>query len=91
MQIKPYSNALSSRDLVDLFCGRSYGFALDSTQLVDSLGGWSFYGSDPFEVLTGGDDLFELRKLMSSYSNDSFCEIPFLGGAVGFISYDYGR
>ena len=91
MQIKPYSNALSSRDLVDLFCGRSYGFALDSTQLVDSLGGWSFYGSDPFEVLTGGDDLFELRKLMSSYSNDAFCEIPFLGGAVGFISYDYGR
>jgi len=91
MQIKPYSNALSSRDLVDLFCGRNYGFALDSTQLVDSLGGWSFYGSDPFEVLTGGDDLFELRKLMSAYSNDAFCEIPFLGGAVGFISYDYGR
>ncbi len=91
MQIKPYSNALSSRDLVDLFCGRSYGFALDSTQLVDSLGGWSFYGSDPFEVLTGGDDLFELRKLMSAYRNDAFCEIPFLGGAVGFISYDYGR
>ena len=91
MQIKPYSNALSSRDLVDLFCGRNYGFALDSTQLVDSLGGWSFYGSDPFEVLTGGDDLFELRKLMSSFSNDAFCEIPFLGGAVGFISYDYGR
>ena len=91
MQIKPYSNALSSRDLVDLFCVRSYGFALDSTQLVDNLGGWSFYGSDPFEVLTGGDDLFKLRKLMSSYSNDAFCEIPFLGGAVGFISYDYGR
>ena len=91
MEIKPYSNALSSRDLVDLFCGRNYGFALDSTQLVDNLGGWSFYGSDPFEVLTGGDDLFELRKLMSSYSNDAFCEIPFLGGAVGFISYDYGR
>ncbi len=91
MQIKPYSNALSSRDLVDLFCGRNYGFALDSTQLVDSLGGWSFYGSDPFEVLTGGDDFFELRKLMSSFSNDAFREIPFLGGAVGFISYDYGR
>ena len=91
MQIKPYSNALSSRDLVDLFCGRNYGFALDSTQLVDNLGGWSFYGSDPFEVLMGGDDFFELRKLMSSYTNDAFCEIPFLGGAVGFISYDYGR
>ena len=46
---------------------------------------------DPFEVLTGGDDLSELRKLMRSYSDDTFCEIPFLGGAVGFISYDYGR
>ena len=91
MQIKPYSNALSNRDLVGLFCLRKYGFALDSTQLVDSLGEWSFYGSDPFEVITGGDDLFEVRKLMSAYKSDNFSEIPFLGGAVGFISYDYGR
>ena len=91
MQTKSYSNALSSQDLVDVFCGRQFGFALDSTQLVDDLGGWSFYGSDPFELLTGGDDLMELRKLMSHYKMDSFCEIPFLGGAVGFISYDYGR
>ena len=91
MQIKSYSNALSSRDLVDIFCVRKLGFALDSTQLVDSLGGWSFYGSEPFELLTGGEDLLELRKLMRSYESDAFCEIPFLGGAVGFISYDYGR
>jgi para-aminobenzoate synthetase component 1 len=67
------------------------GFALDSTQLVDTLGGWSFYGSEPFELLTGDDDLLELRKLMRPYKEDTFCEIPFLGGAVGFISYDYGR
>ena len=91
MQISPYLNSLSSRELVNIFCERKYGFALDSTQLVDSLGGWSFYGSEPFKVVTGGDDLFELRKVMSSYNNDAFCEIPFLGGAVGFISYDYGR
>lgn len=91
MHIKSYSNALSGRDLVDIFCGRKFGFALDSTQLVDGLGGWSFYGSEPFEVLTGGDDLLELRKLMNEYQDDTFCEIPFLGGAVGFINYDYGR
>lgn len=91
MQIKSYSNTLSSRDLVDLFCTRKAGFALDSTQLVDSLGGWSFYGSEPFKWVTGGDDLFELRKAMSGFVDDTFCEIPFLGGAVGFISYDYGR
>ena len=91
MQIKPYPNALSSRDLVDIFCGRKFGFALDSTQIVDHLGGWSFYGSEPFQLITGGNDLLELRKLMSDYKEDTFCEIPFLGGAVGFISYDYGR
>jgi para-aminobenzoate synthetase component 1 len=28
---------------------------------------------------------------MRPYKEDTFCEIPFLGGAVGFISYDYGR
>jgi para-aminobenzoate synthetase component 1 len=91
MQIKSYSNTVSSRDLVDIFCPRELGFALDSTQLVDTLGGWSFYGSEPFELLTGDDDLLELRKLMRPYKEDTFCEIPFLGGAVGFISYDYGR
>ena len=91
MQIKPYPNALSSRDLVDIFCSEKFGFALDSTQIVDNLGGWSFYGSDPFDWIKGGDDLFELRELMSPYVNDTYCEIPFLGGAVGFISYDYGR
>ena len=42
MQISPYLNSLSSRDLVNIFCERKYGFALDSTQLVDSLGGGVF-------------------------------------------------
>ena len=32
MQIKPYPNALSSRDLVDIFCSEKFGFALDSTK-----------------------------------------------------------
>jgi para-aminobenzoate synthetase component 1 len=91
MQIQPYSNALLSRELVDIFCGEKLGFALDSTQIVDNLGEWSFYGSDPFECIKGGNDLSELRKLMNPYLNNTYSEIPFLGGAVGFISYDYGR
>lgn len=90
--------------MVRIFGSRTGGFALDSTQLVDTLGTWSFYGSDPFHCLEGGAgdaeaDLAELRGVMAAYSDPSqwasgdsqSVPVPFLGGAVGYISYDYGR
>ena len=87
-----------------IFASRTGGFALDSTQLVDTLGTWSFYGSDPFQSIEAGAgdgeaDLADLRKIMEPYSNQlqwvnrdsQSVSVPFLGGAVGYISYDYGR
>lgn len=38
-----------------------------------------------------GDGLALLRELMAQYSVENTTEIPFVGGAVGFLSYDYGR
>ena len=104
MQIKRYEKNLSSDCLVRIFASRTGGFALDSTQLVDTLGTWSFYGSDPFQSIEAGAgdgeaDLADLRKIMEPYSNQlqwvngdsQSVSVPFLGGAVGYISYDYGR
>lgn len=104
MQIRRYSKDLPSDSLVRIFGARAGGFALDSTQLVDTLGTWSFYGADPFHRIEcgsgdGGADLADLRKVMALSGDQSkwlpadsqSVLMPFLGGAVGYISYDYGR
>lgn len=38
-----------------------------------------------------GDGLALLRTLMVEHSVENLSDIPFVGGAVGFIAYDYGR
>ena len=37
------------------------------------------------------DGLRRLRELMAQYPIEHRSGIPFVGGAVGFLSYDYGR
>ena len=37
------------------------------------------------------DGLECLRKIMAEYHFENTSKIPFIGGAVGFIAYDYGR
>ncbi len=38
-----------------------------------------------------GDGLQLLRELMAKFSIENESGIPFVGGAVGFLAYDYGR
>lgn len=75
--------------LVERFGRGHLPFVLDSAQSNDGLGEWSFFGADPFQVVRGG--LAELRQAMQAYSVATHPEIPFAGGAVGYLSYDYGR
>ena len=55
------------------------------------IGRWSFYGSNPFKIISEEDGISVFRDLLRQYKLDTDCEIPFIGGAVGFFSYDYGR
>lgn len=59
---------------------------------IGYLGRYSFLGIDPFYILeTKGRDPFEkLRQLLEEYKFSSPINIPFLGGAVGYLSYDLG-
>ena len=69
-------------------------FFLDSSLPLDSLGRYSFLGIDPFYILNSKDEsaFRELRGLLSGYKfSPKNNNIPFLGGAVGFLSYDLGR
>lgn len=75
--------------LIERFGQRRLPFVLDSAQANDGLGEWSFFGAEPFEVVSS--DLEDLRFAMRRYQVESHSEIPFCGGAVGYLSYDYGR
>jgi para-aminobenzoate synthetase component 1 len=75
--------------LVERFGRRPNAFVLDSAQSNDGLGEWSFFGSEPFKTVT--TDLLELRQVMQAYQSKPHSSIPFTGGAVGYLSYDYGR
>ncbi len=89
MKIVEIQNPPSVEALVDRFGRQRYCFVLDSAQSNDGLGEWSFFGAEPFQILTG--DLADLREAMRSYQLEAHPEIPFTGGAVGYLSYDYGR
>ncbi len=95
----------SVEELIERFGHRRLPFVLDSALSNDGLGQWSFFGADPFCVFRGkdghysaGEDVPEvstgldgLRKLMGDFNRENPTAIPFVGGAVGFIAYDYGR
>jgi anthranilate/para-aminobenzoate synthase component I len=69
-------------------------FFLDSSLNSNySLGRYSFLGIEPFLKLTGNGDgtLARLRRLLEIYKIPAGKDIPpFLGGAVGYLSYDLG-
>lgn len=89
MKIVEIQNPPSVEALVDRFGHQRFSFVLDSAQSNDGLGEWSFFGAEPFQTVTG--DLADLRQAMKPHQLEAHPEIPFTGGAVGYLSYDYGR
>lgn len=89
MKIIEIHNPPPVEELIARFGRRPYCFILDSAQSNDGLGEWSFFGSNPFKTVYG--NLKDLRKVMQCYTSQSHPIIPFTGGAVGYLSYDYGR
>lgn len=76
--------------LIHVFGARHSPFVLESSQSNDGLGEWSFLGAEPIETLEGCH-LSELREAMKPFRLSSQAEFPFIGGAVGYLAYDYGR
>ena len=89
MKIVEIQNPPPVEALIERFGRRPFCFILDSAQSNDGLGQWSFFGSDPYERVSG--DLGDLRKVMYEHTSLAHPVIPFTGGAVGYLSYDYGR
>lgn len=89
MKVVEFKDPPSVESIIEQFGQRRLPFVLDSAQANDGLGQWSFFGADPFEVILGS--LADLRKAMDCFDSTGCSDIPFTGGAVGYLSYDYGR
>ncbi|MGB0344305.1 MAG: aminodeoxychorismate synthase component I [Coraliomargarita sp.] len=89
MQVETIHNPPSLETLIQRFSAGTQPFVLDSAQSNNGLGRWSFLGAGPFDRVEG--DLDTLRQAMASRKIVNNTRIPFIGGAVGYIAYDYGR
>jgi para-aminobenzoate synthetase component 1 len=80
----------------EIFCalgGEKNLFFLDSSLSNTKLGRFSFLGFAPFRVLAIRDELpfAKLREVLRQYQLKGLkTDIPFLGGAVGYLAYDLG-
>ncbi|MDZ5253370.1 aminodeoxychorismate synthase component I [Clostridium sp. LIBA-8841] len=103
-KIKEIDNKLESHEVYSLFKDERNSIFLDSSKEESEFSLYSFIGVNPFkkfvskgdkiyidEKLSCGDPFVKLDELIKKYKIDYESNIPFLGGAMGYFSYDIGR
>ena len=101
--LKELNSHLSMFDLFTIFKDEDHVAFLDSSRDEKDLGRYSILGINPFLIFKGREDNcivngqliksdpFELlRKLMDQYKINNESELPFIGGCIGYFSYDFG-
>ena len=102
MIIKQYITDLTSNELFCQFESQNHVMFLDSARDKETLGQYSILVANPRmiieskgnEILVDGKKIDEenpfeaLQKLLNMYSKNYKTELPFIGGFVGFLSYD---
>ncbi|SHH87349.1 para-aminobenzoate synthetase component 1 [Caloranaerobacter azorensis DSM 13643] len=82
----------NSFELYTIFKDDSFSFILDSGMDPNRLGRYSFISSNPFKVIkvykntTNPFDI--LKEELNKYKIKNSTHLPFIGGAVGYLSYD---
>ncbi|CAH2213697.1 aminodeoxychorismate synthase component I [Tepidibacter aestuarii] len=93
--IREIQTNLNSFEIYTLFKDDKYSFILDSAMDEKKLGRYSFISSSPFKILRYKDSevnpLEKLRIELDKYKIKNNTELPFIGGAVGYLSYDLGN
>lgn len=95
---------LDAFDIYSIFKDEKNTIILDSGRDFEDMGRYSFIGVNPFLTFKGkgnkidinnkkfeGNIFDELRKILNSYRISNPTEIPFIGGGIGYLSYDLGR
>ncbi|HHD2754092.1 TPA: aminodeoxychorismate synthase component I [Clostridium perfringens] len=103
-KIKEIDNKLESHEVYSLFKDEKDSIFLDSSKEESEFSLYSFIGINPFKKfiskedeiyidgkLSYGDPFDKLDELIKKYKIDYESNIPFLGGAMGYFSYDIGR
>ena len=93
--IKEVNTKLNSFEIFTIFKDEENSFILDSAMDKDKLGRYSFISSNPFKVLryknTIENPLDKLQNELNKYKVKNDTHLPFIGGAVGYLSYDLGN
>ncbi|WP_250674850.1 aminodeoxychorismate synthase component I [Paraclostridium ghonii] len=93
--LKQISTKLDAFEIYTLFKDEKDSFILDSGMDEEKLGRYSFISSRPFDVIKMKDSksnpLDTLKEKLDKYKVENNTHIPFIGGAVGYLSYDVGN
>ena len=93
--IKEIKTKLNSFEIFTIFKDEENSFILDSAMDEKKLGRYSFISSKPFKVLKYKNSienpLDNLQCELKKYSVENNTNLPFIGGAVGYLSYDLGN
>lgn len=101
---REFNSKLNAFEVYNLFKGEKDTILLDSSKEDKKLSKYSFIGINPFlkfevknekahinDNIVEGDPFKVLENLIYQHKNDIQDDIPFLSGAIGYISYDTGR
>lgn len=93
--IKEIYTSLNSFEIFTIFKDEKDSFILDSAMDPKKLGRYSFISSNPFKVLkyknSKSNPLDNLQIELDKYKSQNNTHLPFIGGAVGYLSYDLGN
>ena len=93
--IKEINTKLNAFEIFTIFRDEKDSFILDSAMDKNKLGRYSFISSNPFKVLKYKDSeenpLNFLQDELKKYKVKNDTHLPFIGGAVGYLSYDLGN
>lgn len=93
--IREISTSLSSFEIFTIFKDEANSFILDSAMDKNKLGRYSFISSNPFKIIKyknyENNPLDDLKIELKKYQVENNTNLPFIGGAVGYLSYDLGN
>jgi len=101
--LKEINTELDAFDVYSIFKEEKDVVFLDSGTECDSFSRYSFIGINPFIVIRGrynkceinGTEFYcsvfdKLDEILNTYKAENTTGIPFIGGCIGYISYDIG-
>lgn len=103
IELKEVVTQCNPAEVYKVFQKEENTILLESGLVNDKLGKYSFIGINPFLVIKSDEerclingveekcDIFEkLMEVLSRYRVENKTELPFIGGCIGYFSYDFG-